>query len=200
MRIFCFLLVGTFSLGTLAGCRTDYADLPTYSAERKLLQVVVEMPAGTSQVQHYNPATQEFEPRQQAGTNETVEFLPLPGNMGFVPGTRVPGMAAGTAQPVQALVLAETQPAGTVLEVTPVALLTLDMNGILESVLVAVPARPAQRILPDATDWATLNRQYPGLRSSLSLWFQHRTRPTATRIVGWKNEQEAEQYVRQHRQ
>ncbi|WP_426492960.1 inorganic diphosphatase [Hymenobacter sp. 102] len=200
MRISRYLLPGVLPLITLAGCRTDYAKLPTYSAERKLLQVVVEMPAGTSQVQHYNPATKEFEPRQQAGTNETIEFLPLPGNMGFVPGTQIPGVAAGAGQPVQALVLAETQPAGTVLEVTPIALLALDVNGLLESVLVAVPARPAQRILPDATDWATLNRHYPGLRSSLSLWFQHRTRPTATRIVGWKNEQEAEQYVRRHRQ
>ncbi|MCA8831405.1 inorganic diphosphatase [Hymenobacter pini] len=199
MRIPQVILPGIF-LTTLLGCRTDYADLPTYSAERKLLQVVVEMPAGTNQVQHYNFATHKFEPQQQAGTNELVEFLPLPGNMGFVPGTWVAALAPGTQQPLPALVLSETQPAGSVLEVTPVALLSLDVNGAMQSVLVAVPARPAQRILPDATDWATLNRQYPGVRSSLSLWFQHRTRPAETRIVGWKDEKEAEQYVRNHRQ
>lgn len=200
MRIPALLLACPLLTGALGGCRADLADLPTYSAERKLLQVVVEMPAGTNRILRYNPATQEFEPRQQAGSDDVIEFLPVPGNLGFVPATQVPAVAAGATQPLPALVLAEAQPAGTVLEVTPVALLTLDINGALQPVLLAVPARPAQRTLPEATDWATLNQRYPGLRSSLSLWFQHRTRPTETRIVGWKDEKEAEKYVRAHMQ
>ncbi|MBB4600254.1 inorganic pyrophosphatase [Hymenobacter luteus] len=180
----------------LSGCRTDYTDLPTYSAERKLVQVVVEMPAGTNQEVRYNTSAQEFQPVQQAGVGQTIEFLPVPGNLGFVPGTQVSDSPASVAKPVPALVLAETQPAGTVLEVVPLALLLLDSNGSLEPVVVAIPARPAQRILPDATDWATLNRRYPGVRQSLSLWFQHRGRPGATRIAGWKDEKAAEQYIR----
>ncbi|MET4106601.1 inorganic diphosphatase [Hymenobacter sp. UYP22] len=200
MRISAFMLAGMLLTGSLSGCGSNLADLPTYSAERKLLQVVVEMPAGTNRIQRYNPAIQEFEPQQQAGSDDLIEFLPVPGNLGFVPATQVPALAAGATQPLPALVLAEAQPAGTVLEVTPVALLTLDINGALQSVLLAVPARPGQRTLPEATDWAALNKHYPGLRSSLSLWFQHRTRPTETRIVGWKDEKEAEKYVRAHMQ
>jgi len=185
------LLSGTI---LLLGCQTKYADLPTFSTERKLLQVVVEMPAGTNQVQHYNPTTNELEKSQQAGSDELIEFLPTPGNLGFVPGTRSPSREPAPAGPLPTLVLAESQPAGTVLEVLPVALLTLDVNGTLQNVLLSVPARPAQRILPDATDWATLNRRYPGVRASLSLWFQHRT--AQTRIVGWKDEKAAEKEVR----
>ena len=177
----------------LVSCGTDYADLPTFSTERKLLQVVVEMPAGTNYVQHVNPATNKLERSQQAGSDELIEFLPVPGNLGFVPGTRSPARSPNPAGPLPTLVLAESQPAGTVLEVVPVALLTLDVNGTLQNVLLSVPARPAQRILPDATDWATLNRRYPGVRASLSLWFQHRTRET--RIVGWKDEKAAEKEI-----
>ncbi|UPL48209.1 inorganic diphosphatase [Hymenobacter sublimis] len=198
MRLRWYLLLAEIGAASLAGCQTDYADLPTFSAERKLLQVVVEMPAGTSREQRYNAQTHEFQPLEQAGTDQLIEFLPVPGNLGFIPGTNVsaPGRPQETDGPVPALVLAEGQPAGTVLEVVPVALLLLDVNGALQPLVVAVPARPAQRILPDVTDWATLNRRYPGVRQSLSLWFQHRGRPGETRIAGWKDEKAAEQYIR----
>lgn len=196
MRAFAILLLGAALLGGLPACRPNYAELPTFSAERKLLQVVVEMPAGTNHEQRYDPATKEFRPLQQAGSDQLVEFLPFPGNFGFIPGTRLPGADSTGQRPLAAVVLSESQPAGTVQEVLPVALLALDNDGTLEQVVLAVPARPAQRILPDVTDWAALTRRYPAVRSSLSLWFQHRGRPGATRIVGWKDERDAEKRVR----
>ena len=180
----------------LSGCSTRYADLPTFSAERKLLQVVVETPAGTNHEQHYNSTTNAFEPRRLAGLEAVVEFLPVPGNLGFVPGTRSPDASPSpAAPPLPALVLAESQPTGTVLEVLPVALLTLDVNGQLQYLVVAVPARPSQRIMPQATSWTSLNRAYPNVRPFLSLWFRHRA--PNTRIVGWKDEKAASQLVRQ---
>lgn len=177
----------------LAGCGPRYTDLPTFSAERKLLQLVIETPAGTNHEQQYNPATDAFEPRRLAGLAAVVEFLPAPGNLGFVPGTSPPDAAQG--QPLPALLLAESQPAGTVLEVLPIALLMLDVNGLLRPVVVAVPARPSQRILPQATDWASLRQAYPGVRPFLDLWFRHRA--PNTRIVGWKDEKAASLLVRQ---
>jgi inorganic pyrophosphatase len=184
-------------IGLVTGCQTDYADLPTYSKERRLLQVVVEIPAGTNHEQHYDPATHKFVPTQKAGVERVVEFLPFPGNYGFIPGTRSTAQAAtAAAQPVQALVLAESEPAGTILEVVPIGVVLLDIDGALEQTIIAVPARPAQRILPDVTDWATLQRRYPAVRQALGLWFQHRTPSTAVRIAGWKDEKFAEQQIK----
>lgn len=176
----------------VAACRPDYADLPTFSVERKLLQVVVEVPAGTNHMQRYDPATRAFRPVRRAGLDHVVEFLPCPGNQGFVPGTAV-GDPPGA---LQALVLAETQPAGTVVEVVPVGLLALDDNGTLANVVLAVPARPSQRILPNITTWQDLTTRYPGAREVLRQWFQHQGRPGEVRIVGWKDEKAAEQHVR----
>ena len=186
----CLLLV-------LCACQTDLADLPTFSAERKLLQVVVEMPAGTTLEQHYDPETREFKPVERAGLQQRVEFLPFPGNLGFIPGTSLPAsIAYPTSRPMPALVLADSQPAGTVLEVLPVALLLRDINGSLEPIVIAVPARPAQRLLPEAVSLASLTAQYPGVRSSLSIWFQHWRSAGPVRIVGWKDERYAEQQIR----
>ncbi len=186
------LCAGVAVLGAgLAGCQPNYADLPTFSAERKLLQVVVEVPAGTNHMQRYDPATHSFRPVRRAGLDHVVEFLPCPGNQGFVPGTSI----GSTEGPLQALVLAESQPVGTVLEVVPLALLTLDDNGTLENVVLAVPARPSQRILPETTTWQDLTTRFPGAREVLRHWFQHQGRPGEIRIVGWKDEKAAEQQV-----
>lgn len=151
----------------------------------------------TTLERRYNPETNQFDPVQRAGLEQRVEFLPFPGNLGFIPGTRLPvSIAYPEARPLPALVLAETQPPGTVQEVVPVALPLLDVNGSLEHLVVAVPARPAQRILPEATNLSTLTGQYPGVRSSLNIWFQHRRTAGPVRIAGWKDERYAEQYIR----
>ncbi|MFD2786589.1 inorganic diphosphatase [Hymenobacter rubripertinctus] len=196
MRPYQLPLVPVLLLLLLGSCKQHYADVPTFSPEHKLLQVVVEMPAGTNHDQRYNPATNAFEPQQTAGLEAVVEFLPAPGNLGFVAGTRAGAAEAAPGSPLPVLVLAEAAPAGTVLEVLPVALLTLDIGGELQPVVVAVPARPAQRILPLASDWATLTRHYPGVRDFLNLWFRNRRHPAKTRIVGWKDEKSASQLIR----
>ena len=190
------LLPVLFLLLLLGSCEQRYADVPTFSPEHKLLQVVVEMPAGTNHDQRYNPATNTFEPRRMAGLEAVVEFLPAPGNLGFVAGTRAGQAEAAPGSPLPVLVLAEAEPAGTVLEVLPVALLTLDIRGELQPVVVAIPARPAQRILPLATDWATLNRHYPQVRDFLNQWFRNRRHPAETRIVSWKDEKAASRMVK----
>ncbi|WP_254846549.1 inorganic diphosphatase [Hymenobacter sp. CRA2] len=155
------------------------------------------MPAGTNRLVRYNAAQNTFQPEQRAGVDRMVSFLPTPANLGFVPATHLPASPRhpeGQRQP--ALVLAESQPAGTVLEVIPIGLLLLDRAGEMESVLVTVPARPSQRILP-VTTWHELLSQYPTAREVLRLWFQRSGEPGEVRVVGWRDERAAEKQIRQ---
>jgi inorganic pyrophosphatase len=195
MRLLPLLALAALATATLAlsGCQTHYEDLPTFSQERRLLQVVVEMPAGTNHAQRYDATQHQFVPERRAGLDHVVEFLPCPGNSGFIPGT---AGAPPSARPLAALVLAETQPAGTVLEVLPIGLVTLDDNGLLRPIVLAVPARPSQQILPAVVTWQDLTTRYPGAREVLRQWFQHQGRPGEVRIVSWKDEKAAEQQVR----
>lgn len=184
-------LIASFLLGGVVGCQTNYADLPTFSPERHLLQVVIEVPAGTNLEQRYDAATNKFAPRQRAGKDQRVEFLPYPGNYAFVPGT-----STATGRPLAALILAESQPTGTVLEVMPIGLLVLDRAGQLERIVLAVPARPSQRVLPRVTTWDDFTQHYPAAQQTLRLWFQHSAAPGTVRIMAWKDEQAATQHVR----
>ncbi|GGE95488.1 inorganic diphosphatase [Hymenobacter cavernae] len=197
MRFLAPYLFTTTTLIGLASCQPDYANLPTFSSDHKLLQAVVETPAGTNHEREYDPATKEFRNRQRAGTDRLIEFLPYPGNYGFIPGTHtVPTSEFPTGKPLAVLILTESQPSGTILEVVPIGMVVLEEAGALEKVILAVPVRPSQQILPDVMTWAALIRHYPAVRESLRLWFLHRSEAGAVHVVGWKDELAAERAVR----
>jgi inorganic pyrophosphatase len=194
MRFPVILILGVIGL---ANCQPDYANLPTFSKERNLLQAVVEVPAGTNHERLYDPTSKQIRNRQRAGTDYVVEFLPYPGNFGFIPGTFTkPSREFPAGRPLPILILAESEPSGTLVEVLPMGMVVLEAAGVLEKIVIAVPARPSQQILPEATTWATLVQHYPAVQESLRLWFLHRSQSDDVHVVGWKDEQVAERQVR----
>ncbi|RDC64536.1 inorganic diphosphatase [Adhaeribacter pallidiroseus] len=176
----------------LAGCKTNYDRLPAFT-DRKYLQAIVEIPAGTNQVIKYNAKKQEFE----NVTEQAIRYLPYPGNFGFIPSTRTPGEQAGDEQPIDIFVLAESQPSGTVLEVVPIGILFLERDGLPDPKIIAVPAKPTQQIIV-AEDYATFLRKYPEIKEIITEWFRHANPSQKVRIIGWKNEKFAEDYIRRH--
>lgn len=181
----------------MVGCQPRFNELPTYSADRHLVQVVIETPAGTNRVLHYDAQADEFRPEQRAGVDRVIRFLPYPANAGFVPSTRLPASPQHPqGQPLPALILAESLPSGTVLEVLPIGLVTLDRAGELEPVVLAVPARPSQQTMPVAS-WRELNQQYPAAREVLRLWLLRSAEHGDIRIVSWRDERAAEQQIQQ---
>ncbi|QHJ09205.1 inorganic diphosphatase [Hymenobacter busanensis] len=187
-------LVGCATV-VVAACQPHYEDLPTFSDDRHLLQVVVETPAGSNHELRYSLRTREFSPVLRAGTARVVQFLPYPTNVGFIPSTQMPATGQRPAAPQTALVLTESVEPGTVLEVLPVAMLLLDNAGEMESVVVTVPARPSQQVLP-VSSWQELKAQYPAVPELLRLWYQNHAGRGQVRVVGWRDENAALQHVR----
>ncbi|NDK55208.1 inorganic diphosphatase [Pontibacter fetidus] len=185
-----YTLLLILSILWLTSCQTDYATLPTYSGARQL-QAVIETPAGSSHTVKYNRASKAFENDKEAGQDRVIRFLPYPGNYGFIPSTET-----GTnGRNLSTLILAERADAGTVLEIIPVATLLLEKpNGDLYPVIISVPARPSARTV-DATDYITLSRKYPAVKSILQQWFMHHNHSYPLKYVGWKDEQFAEKEI-----
>lgn len=175
---------------SLAGCKTDYADLSTYSNSRQL-QAVIETPAGTSYKVRYNRETKEFVNEKEAGLDRVIRFLPYPGNYGFIPSTETEEDGRGLG----IFVIAESVATGTVMDVIPVATLLLQhVNGDLEAIVVAVPARPSEQLI-SATDYRSLSQQYPAVKEIIQKWFAHHHPTAQTKVVGWKDEQFAEKEI-----
>jgi inorganic pyrophosphatase len=152
---------------------------------------VILTPAGSNHPQEYDAGKKTFQPAMEAGLARQFRFLPLPGNLGFIPST-----AQGPAgRPLSILVLAESVPTGTVQEVIPISTLFLDVNGELEALVMAVPARPSEQLVR-ASDWAGFQRRYPAAREILEKWFLHAQPEKQVRLSGWKDEKYTEAYIR----
>ncbi|MBF9255239.1 inorganic diphosphatase [Pontibacter sp. 172403-2] len=187
MKKLFFLLLPVFAL--LSGCKTDYANLPTYSGARQL-QAVIEVPAGSSHRLIYNRETKEFVNDKKAGLDRVIPFLPYLANFGFIPSTEISSNGNG----LKILVIAESREPGTVMEVIPLGVMQLETAGELEHVVVAVPARPSEQLI-SATDFASFSKQYPGIKSILQTWFTHYNPTAHTTFVGWRNERFADEEI-----
>lgn len=179
---FLLLLVALY----LSSCQTDYAQLPTYSGAEQL-QAVIEVPAGSGYKIKYNRQAKTFEKDKV----KAIQFLPYPGNYGFIPSTEVGANGRG----LSTLVLADRMESGTVAEIIPVATLMLEKpDGDLYPVIIAVPARPSERLIT-ATDYSSLSKNYPAVKSIIQQWFMFYDRSEPLKFVGWKNEQFAEKEI-----
>ncbi len=177
----------------LASCKTDYANLPAFSATKQV-QAVIETPAGAGYQGKYDPETKAFRTLQEAGQDKVIRFLPYPGNLGFIPSTRPPG-DNDSQETLPVLVIAGSQPAGTVVEVMPIGVLLLEINEELKYLVIATPAKPSERLL-EATTYDEFASRNQGAKKILETWFVSYNPTAKTRIMGWKDDTFADDLIR----
>ena len=173
----------------LFSCKTDYAELPTYTGNKQL-QAVIETPAGSNHKLVYNQEQKAFVNDKVAGQNRVIGFLPYPANLGFIPSTETNSKGKG----LEVLVLSERLETGTVEEVIPIGLIQLETEGELQHIVVAVPARPSERQI-EATNYNGLSVDYPAVKTILEEWFANYNAAANTNFVGWRDEKFAEKEI-----
>ncbi|GAA4444613.1 hypothetical protein GCM10023188_46820 [Pontibacter saemangeumensis] len=173
----------------LFSCKTDYAELPTYTGNKQL-QAVIETPAGSNHKLVYNQEQKAFVNDKMAGQNRVIGFLPYPANLGFIPSTEINSNGKG----LEVLVLSERLETGTVEEVIPIGLIQLETEGELQHIVVAVPARPSERQI-EATNYNGLSVDYPAVKTILEEWFANYNAAANTNFVGWRDEKFAEKEI-----
>jgi len=178
----------------LAGCKTDYQHLPAFS-KQKQLQMVVLTPAGSNHPQVYNTKQKEFVPVREAGLPKQIKFLPYPGNYGFIPSTLFKSNDAPEGKPLEVLLLAESVATGSVQEVIPIGTLLLEIAGAVNNIILAVPARPSEQVVP-ATDFESFTKDYPAAKQIIQQWFMHHQANQQIVFKGWKDEKYTEQLIR----
>jgi inorganic pyrophosphatase len=155
-----------------------------------VLHAVIEISAGTSMKQAYDPASGIVRPVLHDGKPRRIGFLPYPGNYGFVPGTLMDPARGGDGRPLDVLVLCDYVPPGTLMAVIPVAVLKLLDAGQRDDKLIAVPYDPALRILP-VHDLADLRERYPRVLSLVEEWFTHYDAVQPAQALGWEDKEAA---------
>jgi inorganic pyrophosphatase len=181
-----------------SACRAEqqkkhYGSLSTYSKDGHV-QVVVEISAGTNKKLEYDYATNTFPADTQNGNERIIDFLPYPGNYGFIPSTMMDRARGGDGDSIDVLLMSEHLKAGTVIEVIPIALLNLIDRGEIDSKIIAVPVEPNLRIVK-ATSLSQLRASYPSIQKLIELWFLSYKGPNTIESRGWEDEKVAKSEI-----
>ncbi|MGB3798624.1 MAG: inorganic diphosphatase [Lewinella sp.] len=193
----CFFLACTADsdVATESAMMDPYS-LPSIDGEA--LNVVVEIPAGTNHKIEYHPGSGYVNDTLEDGSTRVVNFLPYPGNYGFVPSTLMDKDRGGDGDALDVLVIGESVPTGTLLRVVPIGALMLRDRGEIDTKIIAVAAEPADRTL-DVTTFLDFSLGNDAAKQIIETWFLNYKGPNITELLRWEDEAYAWREVRKWR-
>ena len=175
----------------------NYGSLATFSKNGNL-QIVVEIPAGTNKKLEYNYDTNTFPVDIKDGKERIINFLPYPGNYGFIPLTSMKISEGGDGDSLDVLVLSQHMAVGTIMEVIPIAVLHLIDGGEIDNKIIAVPANLNDQVVIAST-YNQLNKDYPEVKKLIELWFLSYKGNGLMISNGWSDEKKAEDEINKWR-
>ena len=181
-------LLSLFIILTVISCKksVDYYRAPLLSNNSRL-NAVIEIPAGTNKKVEYNKTSKSFEIDKIDGQDRIINFLPYLANYGFIPSTCSDLKNGGDGDPLDVLVLSESVPTGTIIEIKPIAMLKLLDSGELDYKVIATPYDINKRIL-DVKNLEELTIRFPEVKMMIELWFLNYNKEDEAIIDGWANE------------
>jgi len=168
----------------------NYYKLATYG-EDSLIQVVVEIPAGTNHKIEYDPDDNTFPCNQKNGRDRIVQYLPYLGNYGFIPSTLMDRERGGDGDALDVLVLGESIKTKSVINCRVIGVLQLLDKGEKDDKIIAVPAHDENQIIA-AIDVEELA---PSIKRMIETWFGNYKGPGKMEVIGWQNAVEARKIV-----
>lgn len=175
-----YLVFLTMTIGVL-GCKrpnTAPGSLPALTKDGTL-QAIVTTPAGT--VAKYKPD------RKQRLILDSLSadffgkpILPAPGNFCYIH-----GLKEGTK--VNALLLANHQPVGTIVQGTPVGLLAYRVDTVVYHTIVAIPLAANERVT-DVNNYADFAVHFSPAKLMIENWLLSSFPLGKAKIINWRNE------------
>tara|TARA_R100000306_G_scaffold5939_9_gene8410 strand:- start:31164 stop:31784 length:621 start_codon:yes stop_codon:yes gene_type:complete len=165
------------------------ADVPTFSTNNAI-NVVIEIPAGTNAKVEYNKELKKLKVDQQDGKDRIIEYLPYPGNYGFIPSTYSDPSKGGDGDPLDALVISSSLLSGSVVEATPIGVLKLMDNGEKDYKVICIPSEKKLQTI-SANTFIEFSEKYPDALKIIELWFSNYDTTDTVTIEGWGDEKEA---------
>lgn len=151
---------------------------------------VIEISAGTNKKYEYNKKTKDFEIDKKNGKDRIIQFLPYIGNYGFIPSTFSDPKIGGDGDALDVLVISERIATGTIIEITPIAVLKLIDDGEIDYKIIAIPFKKQQQIIK-VNSFEEFSEKFPGIKQIIELWFLNYNKDDIAKIEGWEDEKRA---------
>ncbi|MEL6863215.1 MAG: inorganic diphosphatase [Bacteroidota bacterium] len=163
----------------------DYTQVPALTEQG--FHIVIEIPAGTNHKIEFNKENGRFENDLENGQTRVVDFLPYPGNYGFIPSTLMAESRGGDGDALDVLLIAESLPTGTVVEARPIAALVLRDNGEMDTKIIAQPVDSSLQII-DVQHYEDFMMRYNGAQNIIRNWFVQYKGLGKVDFLGWRND------------
>lgn len=177
----------------LISCESKNVETYPLKSEDGFFHAVIEIPAGTNAKYEFDAETITYEIDQRDGKDRIIQYLPYFGNYGFLPSTLSDQAKGGDGDPLDIIVLSESVPQGTIIQVIILGTIKLMDNGELDYKIIAVPADEQLNVLKVKT-LSELKSQHPSILQIMEIWLTNYD-SDSLEIEGWLNEVETEKYI-----
>jgi len=179
------VLIGMQSCGT----SLRVLNTPTFS-EDNTINCIIEIPAGTSKKIEFKKESKKYIVDVRDGKDRIIEYLPYPGNYGFIASTYSNPKKGGDGDALDVLVLCESLKTGTILETKPIAVLKLLDDGESDYKVICIPADEKLRTV-SAETFDEFLKKYPNALQLIETWFLNYDPTDPIIAQGWGDEREA---------
>ena len=160
-----------------------------------LVNVVIEIPAGTTEKWEVNKETGQLEwERVNPDSLRIIDYLAYPANYGFVPQTLLPETTGGDGDPVDVFVLGPSIAREQIVSVRIIGIIHMLDDHESDSKLLAVSA-DNQGLNAGSLEMLVTN--YPGVMEILRIWLSHYKGSGRIEILSVQDEKHAIRYLRE---
>lgn len=182
----------SFIIFILASCRHQPKDVYTQQSytETGGVRAVVEIPAGTNHKIEFQPSSKQFVNDTLNGKERVIDFLPYPGNYGFIPSTRMDEERGGDGDALDILVIGESIPTGKTVSTKPIGALVLLDKGEIDTKIIAIPADSTLQVI-NPKNYEDFFIRYNAAHHIIQEWFLSYKGLGVVQLDSWQNEQYA---------
>ncbi|UCH13791.1 MAG: inorganic diphosphatase [Bacteroidales bacterium] len=156
------------------------------------INVVVEIPTGTSEKWEVNKISGNIEWEFKYGEPRIVRYLGYPANYGMIPGTLASLESEGDGDPLDAIILGPPVKRGDIVRCRLIGVLELLDKGVCDDKLITVRAGTH---FYEINSIRELDKDFEGVTDILRLWFANYKGPGIIEITGFGDRERAFQIL-----
>lgn len=153
------------------------------SNEKKSFTAVVEISAGTNKKYEYNYRKESFEVQIINGKERVINYLPYPGNYGFITNTYMDPKIGGDGDALDVLIISESIDQGSEVKINPIGILKLLDGGEEDHKVIAIPQESKMHFIKDSLTHS--------IKTIIQTWFCNYKGLNKTKYISWGDRNEA---------
>ena len=165
----------------------DYTHVSPFDKD-SLVQVVIEIPAGTIDKWELNKSSGQLEWEIVNGKPRKVNYLGYPGNYGFIPQTLLSKEQGGDGDPLDVLILGPAVERGSIQKCKIIGVLKLTDHTENDDKIIAVSQNSEMYMVNDILE---MENEFNGVLDIVEIWFKNYKGQRLLKSKGYRGKAQA---------